>query len=277
MKILEGKKIAENILEEIARGIKNNGSKPGLAVILVGRNEASEIYVRLKKERAERIGIDFHLFRFEEGDSEEKIMKKIIELNEDWKINGIIIQLPIPKKFNTQELINTIDPSKDVDGFHPENIKLFLENKERFFPVFPQAIFNLIENAERNIRNKKAVVIANSKLFGEMMTKIISRKGAYASYILRKDLKNNLEEIKNSDIIVTATGVPGIINGDMVKEGVIIVDGGIAKRKNKVFGDADFSSFKNISGFISPVPGGVGPVTVACLLRNVFESFRNSH
>lgn len=276
MKILEGKKIAEDILEEIAKGIKDSKPKPGLAVVLVGKNEASEIYVRLKKEKSERIGIDFHLFRFKEDDSEKKIMKKIIELNKDKKINGIIIQLPIPKKFITQKLINAIDPSKDVDGFHPENIRLFLENNERFFPVFPQAMLSLIESANKNIKNKKAVIIANSKLFGEMMMKTISRKGASASYILRKDLKNNLEKIKNSDIIVTATGVPGTINGDMVKEGVIIIDGGIAKRKNKVFGDADFGSFENISGFISPVPGGAGPVTVACLLRNVFESYKKS-
>jgi len=275
VKLLKGRKIAEKILKETAREIKKKKSKPGLAVILVGKDKASEIYVKLKKEKSEKIGIDFHLFRFKESDPEKKILEKIIELNGNQKIDGIIIQLPLPEKFHTQKLINAISLKKDVDGFHPKSVDLFFKNKEIFFPVFPQAIFSLVKSAGKNIKNRKAIIIANSKLFGEMMVKTLSREKVQAAYIFKKDLKINLGKIKRADIVITAVGSPGIVKGDMVKNGVIVVDGGISKKGSKVSGDADADSFRNISGFLSPVPGGAGPVTVACLLKNVSESFKN--
>jgi 5,10-methylene-tetrahydrofolate dehydrogenase/methenyl tetrahydrofolate cyclohydrolase len=230
--------------------------------------------VKIKKEKAQKVGIDFSLFRFKEDSSEKTILEKIGNLNDDKKINGIIVQLPLPKKFNTQKIINEVSPRKDVDGFNPENIKLFLENKERFFPVFPQAILKLVESSKRNLAGKKAVVISNSKLFGEIMSEALRKKKIKAEYILKKEVPDNIKKIKKVDILISAVGSRGIIKGDMIKNGAIVIDGGISKKGKKVFGDVDLGSVENISGFLSPVPGGVGPMTVACLLRNVFEAFR---
>lgn len=269
MNILEGKKISKKILETVKKETRRKKIKPGLAVILIGKNKASEIYVRIKKEKAKEVGIYFSLFRFKKSDSEIKILKKIEELNKNQKISGIIVQLPLPEKFNTEKIIRSISPLKDVDGFHEENIKLFLKNKERFFPVFPQAIMILVEGAKKNIENKKAIIISNSKIFGKMMSKTLSQKKCKASYVLKSTIGKNLKKIKEADVIVVAVGVPKVINGRMVKAGSIVIDGGITKKGKKVLGDADFESFKNISGWISPVPGGVGPLTIACLLRNV--------
>jgi len=275
MKILDGKKISEKILDDISRNLKKNKSKPGLAVVLIGNDKASELYVKIKKEKAKKVGINFILFRFEEKTNEKIILEKIKSLNDEKKINGIIVQLPLPKKFHTQKIINAIDPVKDVDGFHPENIKLFLEGKGEIFPVFPQAVFKLIESSKQELKDKKAIIISNSKLFGEIMREALRKEKMKAEYILKKEISDNLEKIKKADILISAVGSRGIIKSDMVKSGVIIIDGGISKRGRKVFGDVDSESTRNLSGFISPVPGGAGPVTVACLLENVWEAFRN--
>ncbi len=275
MKILDGKKIAEKILDDISKDLKKNKSKPGLAVILIGNDKASELYVKIKKEKSKKIGIDFFLFRFRENSSEKTILEKIENLNHDKKINGIIVQLPLPKKFHTQKIIDAINPVKDVDGFHPENIKLFLKGRGEIFPVFPQAIFKLIESSKQKLSNRKAVIISNSKLFGEIMLEALRKEKIKAEYILRKEIKNNLDEIKNSDIVVSAVGMKKVIKGEMIKSGAIIIDGGISKEGKKVFGDVDFESVKKIKGFISPVPGGVGPMTVACLLENVLLAFKS--
>jgi methylenetetrahydrofolate dehydrogenase (NADP+)/methenyltetrahydrofolate cyclohydrolase len=260
MKILDGKKIAEKILDDISMNLKRSKTRPALAVVLIGNDKASELYVKIKKEKAQKVGIDFSLFRFKEDSSEKTILEKIGNLNDDKKINGIII--------------NEVSPRKDVDGFNPENIKLFLENKERFFPVFPQAILKLVESSKRNLAGKKAVVISNSKLFGEIMSEALRKKKIKAEYILKKEVPDNIKKIKKADILISAVGSRGIIKGDMIKNGAIVIDGGISKKGKKVFGDVDLGSVENISGFLSPVPGGVGPMTVACLLRNVFEAFR---
>lgn len=275
MKILDGKKISEKILDNISKDLKKNKSKPGLAVILTGNDKASELYVKIKKEKAKKVGINFLLFRFKEKSDEKIILEKIKSLNDEKKINGIIVQLPLPKKFHTQKIIDAINPVKDVDGFHPENIKLFLEKRGEIFPVFPQAIFKLIESSKQNLRNKKAIIISNSKLFGEIMLEALKKEDIKAKYILKKEISDNLEKIKKADILISAVGNREIIKGDMVKSGVIIIDGGISKKGKKVFGDVDFKSVEHLKGFISPVPGGAGPMTVACLLENVFLAFKS--
>lgn len=275
MKILDGKKISEKILDDISRDLKKNKSKPGLAVVLIGNDKASELYVKIKKEKAKKVGINFLLFRFEAKSNEKIILEKIKNLNDEKKINGIIVQLPIPKKFHTQKIIDAINPVKDVDGFHPENIKLFLEGRGEIFPVFPQAIFKLIESSKQKLSNKKAIIISNSKLFGEIMLEALKKEKIKAEYVLKKEISDNLEKIKKADILISAVGSKEIIKGDMVKSGVIIIDGGISKKGKKVFGDIDSESIRNLSGFISPVPGGAGPMTVACLLKNVLLAFKS--
>ena len=259
MIIIDGKKIAQKILSEIQMKIKEEKIQPGLGVFLIGENEASEIYVGLKKNAAEKIGINFFLERFSADSTQEEIVSKIGNYNQDEKASGIIVQLPLPEKFATQEVINAIDPKKDVDGFHPEN--------ETLPAVFPQAILELIKATESYV-GKKAVVIANSETFGKKMKKILAEENIESEYVLAQNI--SAEKLNQADILISAVGQAGIIKSEMVKEDSIVIDGGIAKDGDSVSGDVDFEDVKNKVSFITPVPGGVGPVTIACLLRNVY-------
>lgn len=284
MRLLRGRKIADKILADLKKAIQKQKSKPALAVLLVGENKASRIYASLKQKAAQRNGIGFYLYEFSKNSSEKEIIGKIKELNGDKKISGIIVQLPLPKKFSaqggsasggkTQKIINAISPEKDADGFsaqggpaggrHPQ------KNSTSLQPVFPKAILKLIESSGQKIAGKRAIVVANSKKFGETMVAALKQKKIRANYILAKEIKNNLAKLKKADMIITAVGKPDLITGDMVKKNVVIIDGGIIKKGKKVLGDVDFESVKNKVSYITPVPGGVGPVTIACLLENVY-------
>jgi methylenetetrahydrofolate dehydrogenase (NADP+)/methenyltetrahydrofolate cyclohydrolase len=263
MKLLKGKKIADGILAKIKADILKKKNKPSLAVVLVGDDKASQIYVALKEKAAKKVGIGFELYKFSKNSPEEKIIRKIKELNADNKINGIIVQLPLPKKFNTQKIINAIDPRRDVDGF--------LE-KSKFEPVFPKAIMQFLKTDFK----KKAVVVSNSKKFGEIMLMALKNKKISGEYFLANNVQKNLKKVQNAGIVISAVGKPGLIKEDMVKKGVLIIDGGITKKGNKVLGDVDFESVKNKASYLTPVPGGVGPVTIACLLENVYLSAKKS-
>jgi len=264
MKLLEGKKISKKILDDLKKKINQQKTKPGLAVVLVGEDKASETYVRLKEKAAKKVGIRFFKFKFSKNVSEKEITEKIKELNADKKIAGIIVQLPLPKKFQTQKIINSISLSKDVDGF------LAQKNSAALQPVFPGAIIKMIESSKVNLKNKKAVIIANSKIFGETMQEALKRKKMESEYVLSKEIKQKINKIQKADIVISAVGKINLIKGEMIKKGVIIVDGGIVKKNGKTFGDVDFESAAKKAAFISPVPGGVGPVTIACLLENVY-------
>ena len=194
------------------------------------------------------------------------IINLIKKLNADKKINGIIVQLPLPAGFDTGKILAAVDPKKDADGFCAE--EKFLQ------PVFPHAIMLLIESSGEKLENKKAVVIANSDEFGKTMTATLSQKGVSAEYVISGKIQSNLGKIGEADIVVSAVGSPGLLKGQMCKEGAIIIDGGIEKVGGKVFGDVDFASFETKNGFLTPVPGGVGPVTIACLLENTFLAFK---
>jgi methylenetetrahydrofolate dehydrogenase (NADP+)/methenyltetrahydrofolate cyclohydrolase len=257
MKLLKGKIVAEKILGELRKKIAKRRIKPGLAVVLVGENKASDIYVSLKQRAAGRVDMDFWVLKFSARSAEKDILQAIKELNQDENINGIIVQLPLPKKFNTQKIISAIDSKKDADGFSGMN------------PVFPMAIWKLLESSGKELKNKKAVVIANSEIFGEMMVKVLKNKKIKAEYILSKNIKGQIPNIKSADIIVTAIGKPKFLKGTMLKKGAIVIDGGISKQEKRVLGDVDFGSISKVAGALSPVPGGVGPVTIACLLENV--------
>jgi methylenetetrahydrofolate dehydrogenase (NADP+)/methenyltetrahydrofolate cyclohydrolase len=271
MKLIKGQKIADGILAVLKKKIKKEKLKPGLAVILVGEDKASKIYVALKKKAARKIGVEFSLFKFGKNIQEEKVIDKVKELNKDEKIHGILIQLPLPAKFDTQKIINAVDYRKDADGFHPRNVKLFSQGKELFWPVFPKAIVKILEYSSRNLKRKNAVVVANSKKFGEAMKVALKKKELKAKYVLSR----NLRKINDADIVITAVGKPGLIRNNMIKKGAIIIDGGIAKIGKKTLGDVDIKSVRNIAGFVSPVPGGVGPVTVATLMENVYLASKN--
>ena len=275
MKLLKGKGIAEKILAEVKKDVKNRRIKPGLAVVLVGNNPASEIYVKLKAKAAKQVNIRFKLVRFKADTSENKIVSAIKKLNADKRINGIIVQLPLPQKFNKRKVISAIDPRKDVDGFHPINLKKFLAGKISVYPVFPLAIMKLLEASKVKLSDKKAVIIANSKEFGLVMRQALKLRRIKAKYIFSKNLEKNFDLLKGSDIVVTAMGKPGLIRGNMLKKDAVVIDGGINKTGKRVLGDGDFESVKSVASCLSPVPGGVGPVTIACLLKNVSNMARN--
>ncbi len=270
MKLLLGKPIADKILKDLKDKIKKSRTRPALAVILVGNNLASKLYVNLKKKAAKKVGIGFSVFRFSAGAKENAIIEKIKRLNNDKKVSGIIVQLPLPNNLNTQRIINTINPKKDVDGFSAKGSPRFGEAGGHLKPVFPNAILELIKSSKIKLNGKKAIIIANSGKFGEIVKKMLKTESIKAQYILSKDFNKNANKIKKADIVISAVGKPKLIKGNMIKEGAIIIDGGITKKGKKVLGDVDFESVKKVASYISPVPGGVGPVTVACLLRNVY-------
>lgn len=258
MKLLAGKDLADEILSFVKEKIEAENLHPSLAVILVGSDPASEIYVNLKGQAAEKIGIEFQLIRFAAHASEDEILTKIIELNANEETSGIIVQLPLPEKLNTQKIIDAIASKKDVDGFSSAELE----------PVFPQAILKLLKSSCENLADRKAVVVANSAKFGEVMVAVLAKKNIAGKYILSQDLQN--DSLKKADIVITACGVPGKITGEMIKTGAIVIDGGITKQENKTLGDVDFESVSQVASFLTPVPGGVGPVTIACLLENVY-------
>ena len=272
MKLLYGKSVAEEILSRLKNDILMQSQKPELAVILVGNDEASQLYVNLKERKAKEIGMNFVRYDFSEDVSENDILVQIEKLNADVNVNGIIVQLPLPQKFDTQKIISSIDLKKDVDGFSAQSGSAF-GGHPGTAPVFPRAIMKLIESSEQSIPGKKAIVIVNSELFGQVMIEILNQKGAITQYVLAENISSKLKEIKGADIVVSAVGSPGLLKGQMLKDGSIIIDGGIEKVGEKVFGDVNFASTEALSGYITPVPGGVGPLTIACLLENTFLAF----
>lgn len=271
MRLLRGKKIASEILANIKKKIERDESKPGLVVILVGENKSSKLYIKLKARAAKKIGMGFVLFKFKGSAKEKEIIKLIKKLNKDKNTNGIIVQLPLPKKLNTQKIIKTISPNKDADGFNPKNTREFLKGQGKIYPVFPLAIIRLIESARVDLKSKKAVIIANSEIFGKIMSAALKTKINRVEYIISNKIKDSLDIIRNADIVITAIGKPKLIKGIMLKKGAIVIDGGIKKIGKKTLGDVDFNSAVKIAGYLSTVPGGVGPVTVACLLENVYK------
>lgn len=274
MQLLLGKPVADKILTQLKEDIERETSKPGLAVLLVGEDKASHIYVSLKEKRAKEIGMNFFRFDMSATTSQNEILSKIQELNADEKVHGIIVQLPLPEGFDTDQIISAIDPQKDADGFHKENIAKFLGGDEGVWPVFPRAIVKLMESAEEQLDGKKAVVVANSTEFAGTMVAALAKSGLEAGYVLSSELPSELGQIKDADVVVSAVGSSGLLRGEMLKSGSIIIDGGIEKVGEKVLGDVDFGSTEGLSGLISPVPGGVGPLTIACLLENTYQAFK---
>jgi len=272
MKIIDGRKIAQKIRQELKGKVKKLKIKPGLAVILVGQEPASKLYVSLKEKAAKEIGIRFYKYNFNKDVSQKKVLETIKKLNQDKKIHGLIVQLPLPGKFNTDKIIRAINPKKDVDGFHPENLTLFKKNRPRILPVFPMAILKILEATKKKLTSKKAMVLVNSRLFGQVLTYFFKKKGLPANYILkltcgREELKKKLSK---ADILISACGCPNLIDGSMIKTGAIVIDGGVTKIGRKILGDVDVKSVATRANFISPVPGGVGPVNVALLLNNTY-------
>ncbi len=265
MEKLNGYKIANKILTDLKKKIKNIKPKPGLAVILVGKNPASVTYVGLKEKASRTTGIHFEKYLFSSQTKEKEIVKKIEILNHDQKIHGILVQLPLPKSFHKNKIINTIDPKKDVDGFHPKNLVKIINGKPSIIPGVILGILDLIKGTRVILKNKTALILAKSPVFIKPLKKILKNKGLTVTH----ESKIIKSQTKKADILIVALGQPRAIKTAMVKENSIIIDVGFTRKGKKVIGDVDPKVYKKTSHY-TPVPGGVGPLTVAYLLKNTY-------
>ncbi|MBU0757844.1 MAG: bifunctional methylenetetrahydrofolate dehydrogenase/methenyltetrahydrofolate cyclohydrolase FolD [Nanoarchaeota archaeon] len=272
--ILDGKALADQIKEDIRIKIAPMEKKPGLAVILAGYDPASMIYVRSKERACAKAGIYSEIHRFPENVSEQALIKKIMALNDDEKIHGILVQLPLPKGIDEKNLLSYIDIRKDVDGFLPENAgNLFLGNKA-IVSCTPKGIIRLIKSTGIDIKGKKAVVVGRSNIVGKPVSILLLNEHATVT-ICHSRTQNLSEETQQADILIAAVGKAHLITKDMVKRGTIVIDVGINRIDGKLCGDVDFDDVKDIAAFITPVPGGVGPMTIAMLLENTVECCEN--
>lgn len=268
MNIIDGKKIAAEIRAEIKKEITELGIIPGVAVILVGADPASHLYVVLKEKAAAEVGIHFEKYLFFATEPEEKIIGKIQELNARPDIHGILVQLPLPSGYDENKIVASIDPKKDADGFHPENIKKLLSGEPEIIPPVISGILKLIESTGTGLVNKKIAILANSEILAKPLEKILSDNDVQ-TIIAPETLTT---EITDSDIVITALGRPKIITADAIKSDAILIDVGTTRLEDgKTVGDVDLESVKEKAGWITPVPGGVGPMTVAMLLKTVLD------
>ncbi|MFI5359126.1 MAG: bifunctional methylenetetrahydrofolate dehydrogenase/methenyltetrahydrofolate cyclohydrolase FolD [Halanaerobiales bacterium] len=278
-RIIDGKGIAEDIHRELKEEVAilaKEGRAPGLAVVLVGNDPASETYVRSKERKARELGIFSQVFRRDAGISKEELLELIQELNEDRRIDGILVQLPLPSHIDEKEIIEAIDPGKDVDGFHPVNTgRLFNSQKDlpRFEPCTPMGIMELLEREGIEVEGKKAVVVGRSNIVGKPVACLLLEKNATVT-ICHSRTRDLARETVTADILVVAVGKPGFIDGSMVKDGVVAIDVGINRVDGKLVGDLDFPSVEKKSSYITPVPGGVGPMTIAMLMKNTIKARR---
>lgn len=278
--ILDGKKYSSEIREKIQKEVENiyekTGKKPGLAVIIVGENPASKIYVKSKIKTCMELGMKSRLCEFSDEAEEEEILKMIDELNRDKNIDGILVQLPLPKKFKESNIIEAIAPEKDVDCFTHENIgKMFLNEESSLKPCTPQGIVELLKKYEIEFLGKKVVIVGRSNIVGKPLALMFINCGATVT-VCNSHTKNLGEITKTADILISAVGKPKFITSDMVKEKAVVVDVGINRVEGKLLGDVDFENVHGKTAHITPVPGGVGPMTIAILMKNTFEAFKNN-
>ena len=279
MILIDGKKIAAELREELKKEVielKTKHNKvPGLTVILIGDMAPSQIYVRNKEKSANEVGLKSEVIRYPDTVEEKTILEKIEELNKDETISGILVQLPLPKHIDKQKVIETITPSKDVDGFHPMNVGNLSSGYESSVPCTPLGCYLMIKKIEPNLSGKKAVVVGRSNLNGKPMTQLLLKENCTVTitHSRTKDLK---KECLEADIIVAAVGIPELVRGDWVKKDTIVIDVGINKTENGLVGDVAFEEVSKVARALTPVPGGVGPMTIACLLKNTVDCFKRS-
>ena len=275
--IIDGKKEAQLLREEIKKEIDSIKSKnnkvPGLTVILIGDFAPSQIYVKNKEKNAKEVGINSEVVRYSKEVIEQEVLNKIKELNDNDAVSGILVQLPLPPQINKEKIINAIDPTKDVDGFHPINVGNLSSGYNATVPCTPLGCLLLIKKVEPNLSGKHAVIIGRSNLNGKPMAQLLLKENCTVTIVhsKTKDLKT---ECLKADILVAAVGVANLVKADWVKENSIVIDVGINKVGDKIVGDVEFETVKEKVRAITPVPGGVGPMTIACLLKNTLECFK---
>ena len=275
--IIDGKKESANLREEIKNEIleikKKINKNPSLTVILIGDFAPSQIYVKNKEKNSTEVGITSNVIKYPKEVSEKEVLDKINELNNDKNISGILVQLPLPEQISKEKIINAIDPRKDVDGFNPINVGNLASGYKSIVPCTPLGCLLLVKKFEKNLSGKHAVIIGRSNLNGKPMAQLLLKENCTVT-IVHSKTKNLKEECLKADILVAAVGVPNLVKKDWVKSSAIIIDVGINKVGDKIVGDVNFEEIKDNIKAITPVPGGVGPMTIACLLKNTLECFK---
>jgi len=277
MILIDGKKAAADLREELKHEVIRLKAKynkvPGLTVILIGDLTPSQIYVRNKEKSANEVGLKSEVIKYPETIEEKTVLEKIEELNKDETVSGILVQLPLPKHIDKKKVIETIVPSKDVDGFHPMNVGNLSSGYDSSVPCTPLGCYLLIKKVESNLNGKKAVIVGRSNLNGKPMMQLLLKENCTVTitHSKTKDLK---AECLEADIIVVAVGIPELVKGDWVKKDTIVIDVGINKTEKGIVGDVDFDGVSKNAKALTPVPGGVGPMTIACLLKNTVECFK---
>ena len=276
--ILDGKALSNKILDEISKEhdlmFKKNGRRAGLVVIIVGDDKASRVYVKNKRMTCEKVGFFTETIDFSSNISEEELLKEIEKLNKDTRFDGILVQLPLPKHIDELKVLNTISPDKDVDGFHFNNIgKMVVGDNTGFLSCTPYGVMQLLDEYNIDVEGKDVVIVGRSNIVGKPMALLLIQKRATVQ-VCNTRTKDMREKLKNADIVIAAAGVPNLIGLDDVKKGAIVIDVGINRVDGKLCGDVNFEEIKNIASYITPVPGGVGPMTIASLMKNTLKSYR---
>jgi len=270
-KILDGKQIAKEYRQRLknqVNDLKEYGFTPKLSVILVGNDGASQSYVKSKKKAAEKIGMISEIIHLDESTSEEVVLSELNRLNNDDTVSGILVQVPLPKQVSEQKVLEAINPEKDVDGFHPINIGKLYIDEQTFVPCTPLGIMEILKHADINLEGKNAVVIGRSHIVGQPVSKLLLQANATVT-ILHSRTKNMNAHLKQADMIVSAVGQPGLVTKENVKKGAVIIDVGNTPDENgKLKGDVAYDEIKEIASAITPVPGGVGPLTITMVLNN---------
>ncbi len=284
--ILDGKKLArqirEELHEEVADFIENNAEVPTLAAVLVGNDPASEVYVRNKVTGCEQVGMQSRLYRLPAETSQDELLALIAKLNKakEEPVHGILVQLPLPKHIDVTRILHAVSPLKDVDGFHPENVGRLVQGQPRFLPCTPYGIQQLLVRNHIEIAGRHVVVVGRSETVGKPMALMLMQRGpgGDATVTVCHSKTRNLPEItRQADILIVAIGHPQFITAEMVKPGAVVVDVGIHRTPGGLVGDVDFPAVSQVAGYISPVPGGVGPLTVTMLLVNTLAAARQQH
>ena len=278
--IIDGKKIAENLRETLKKQIQqipSNQPKPGLTVILIGEDPASQIYVRNKEKFANEIGINSKVLRFDSSITEEALTKEIHKLNQDREVHGILVQLPLPKHINSKNIINQIEPIKDVDGFHPINVGNLSSGNDALVPCTPYGCYLLLKEVISDFNGLNAVVIGRSNINGKPMTQLLLKENCTVT-ITHSKTKNLKNICQGADILVASVGIAKLVKQDWVKSDCVVIDVGINRIEEngskKLVGDVDFENVKDKVKAITPVPGGVGPMTISCLLQNTLKAYQ---
>ena len=280
-KLIDGKQVSANVKEQVRQEtealFQKYSKKPGLAVVIVGNDPASRVYVNNKKKACETVGFQSFEYALPEDTTQEELLALVETLNADKNVNGILVQLPVPKQIDDKAIINAISAEKDVDAFHPENVGRIMIGEYAFLPCTPAGVMELIDSTGTEISGKRCVVIGRSNIVGKPMAMLLLHRSGTVT-ICHSRTQNLAEITREADILVAAVGKANFVTGDMVKEGAVVIDVGMNRLENgKLCGDVNFAEVEPKASYITPVPGGVGPMTIAMLMKNTITAFKTQN